>query len=130
MAERQDGTAHSTCSVDRSHPARCVRRSPVFFRDGDCATGPADLGQHVVCAVMAADFLAFSRLRGKDLITPVPVYGFPGLKPGARGCLCGARWKEARQAGSAPQALLAATRLKPIEIVSFSDLKPYALDLS
>lgn len=112
--------------------APCSVRPPVtgYFRDGDCATGPDDLGRHVVCAVMTAEFLEFSRLRGNDLITPVPQHGFPGLKPGDRWCLCAARWKEALEAGSAPRVILAATHLKALEVVGFSDLKPYALDLS
>ena len=74
-----------------------------FHRDGCCATGPQDVGSHTVCAVMTAEFLAFSRARGNDLSTPLPAYGFPGLAPGARWCLCAPRWQEAFLArGRAP----------------------------
>ena len=66
-----------------------------FFRDGCCHTGPGDHGLHTVCTVMTADFLRFSRAAGNDLSTPVPEYGFPGLKPGDRWCLCVTRWAEA-----------------------------------
>ena len=70
-----------------------------FFRDGCCNTGPEDLGLHVVCVEVTAEFLAFSQARGNDLSTPMPEYGFPGLHPGDRWCLCAARWEEARRAG-------------------------------
>ena len=58
-----------------------------FYRDGCCNTGPEDLGLHVVCAEVTAEFLRFARSRGNDLITPVPEFGFPGLKPGDRWCV-------------------------------------------
>src|SRR5579871_50179 len=79
--------------------------SPVtgFFRDGCCNTGPEDHGLHTVCAVMTAEFLAFSKAAGNDLSTPMPQFGFAGLKPGDRWCLCAARWQEAFEAGAAPQ---------------------------
>ncbi len=66
-----------------------------FFRDGCCNTGPEDVGSHTVCVVLDADFLAFSQARGNDLSTPRPEFGFPGLQPGERWCLCAARWREA-----------------------------------
>jgi uncharacterized protein (DUF2237 family) len=97
-----------------------------FFRDGCCNTGPQDLGLHVVCAVMTAEFLAFSKAAGNDLSTPMPAYGFAGLKPGDRWCLCAARWEEARRAGAAPQVLLEATHIAALEVCSLHDLKAYA----
>lgn len=97
-----------------------------FFRDGCCNTGLDDLGLHVVCAVMTAEFLAFSRQAGNDLSTPVPAYGFPGLKPGDRWCLCAARWEEARRAGAAPQVLLEATHIAALEVCSLTDLRAHA----
>lgn len=101
-----------------------------FFRSGCCETAPSDLGAHVVCALMTADFLAFSKARGNDLSTPVPAFGFPGLKPGDRWCLCAARWREALDAGAAPKVVLSATHERALEYVSLADLKRYALDLS
>jgi uncharacterized protein len=101
-----------------------------FYRDGCCNTGPEDLGVHTVCAVMTTEFLQFSRSRGNDLSTPMPEFGFPGLKSGDRWCLCAARWKEALDAGMAPRVVLAATHEATLEIVALDDLKRYALDLS
>ena len=100
-----------------------------FFRSGCCDTGPEDRGLHVVCAQVTAEFLVFSRSRGNDLITPMPAYRFPGLKPGDRWCLCATRWLEALRAGVAPPVLLAATHERALEVVSLGDLKRHALDL-
>ena len=80
-----------------------------FFRDGCCNTSPEDAGVHTVCAVMTAEFLEFSKARGNDLSTPVPEFGFPGLQPGDRWCLCAPRWREALDAGCAPRVVLGAT---------------------
>src|SRR5207248_10490056 len=80
-----------------------------FYRDGCCNTGPEDLGLHVVCVQVTAEFLAFARSRGNDLVTPAPEYGFPGLKPGDRWCVCAATWREAYEAGTAAPVVLAAT---------------------
>jgi uncharacterized protein (DUF2237 family) len=101
-----------------------------FFRDGCCRTGPRDLGAHVVCARMTAEFLAFSRSRGNDLITPHPAAGFPGLRPGDRWCLCASRWREALEAGAAPRVVLQSTHERALGIVTLDDLKRHALDLS
>ena len=97
-----------------------------FFRNGCCETGPDDLGLHTVCAVMSAEFLAFSKASGNDLSTPQPAYGFPGLKPGDRWCLCAPRWKEALDAGMAPQLVLEATHEETLAIVPLGVLKDYA----
>lgn len=97
-----------------------------FFRDGCCRTGPGDVGLHVVCAVVTSDFLQFSLARGNDLITPAPHYGFPGLRPGDRWCLCAARWKEALEAGVAPPVVLEATHFSALAYVSLDDLRRHA----
>ena len=99
-----------------------------YFRNGCCETGPDDLGLHTVCAVMTAEFLAFSKAVGNDLSTPVPEYQFPGLKPGDRWCLCAPRWKEALDAGTAPAVVLEATHEETLAIVSLGVLKDYAVD--
>jgi uncharacterized protein (DUF2237 family) len=80
-----------------------------FFRNGCCDTSPEDVGSHTVCAVMTAEFLAFSKRQGNDLSTPRPEFGFPGLKPGDRWCLCAPRWQEALEANAAPRVVLRAT---------------------
>jgi hypothetical protein len=100
-----------------------------FYRDGCCNTGPEDSGVHTVCVIVTAEFLAFSKARGNDLSTPMPEYGFPGLKPGDRWCLCAARWKEAHQAGKAPRVVLAATHVESLQYVTLANLKKFALDL-
>ena len=101
-----------------------------FFRDGCCDTGAEDLGSHTVCVVMTAGFLEFSKARGNDLSTPREEFGFPGLKPGDRWCLCAPRWQEALQAGQAPRVVLRATHAGALEHCSLGDLKRYAVDLA
>ena len=108
----------------------CIAPMTGFYRTGCCETGPEDRGAHVVCVETTAAFLEFSKSRGNDLSTPVPEFGFPGLKPGDRWCLCAARWQEALEAGAAPRVALAATHEAALEHVALADLKRYALDLS
>jgi uncharacterized protein (DUF2237 family) len=105
-------------------------RNPMtgFYRNGCCDTGGGDVGLHVVCAEMTAEFLEFSRSRGNDLTTPVPEFAFPGLKPGDRWCLCVERWKEALQADLAPPVVLSATHMSTLEFVSMDDLMAHAAD--
>src|SRR5229473_3463607 len=98
--------------------------------NGCCDTGPADRGSHTVCVVATAGFLEFSKSRGNDLSTPVPDYGFPGVKPGDRWCLCAPRWQEAFDAGLAPRVVLRATHEGALAYCSLADLKRYAVDLS
>lgn len=99
-----------------------------FFRDGCCNTGPSDLGLHVVCAVLTDDFLAYTAAQGNDLSTPRPEFGFPGLRAGDRWCLCASRWKEALDAGVAPQVDLEATHERALRVVDLADLARHALD--
>jgi uncharacterized protein (DUF2237 family) len=101
-----------------------------FFRNGCCDTSPQDIGSHTVCVVMTAEFLAFSKSRGNDLSTPVPDYGFPGLQPGDRWCLCAPRWQEALEAGRAPRVALLATHEGALRYCLLADLKRHAVDLS
>ena len=101
-----------------------------FFRDGCCNTSDEDLGAHVVCVRVTAPFLEFSAARGNDLTTPHPEFGFPGLKPGDRWCLCAMRWVEALHAGMAPQLVLAATHAGMLEYAPLAELKKFALDLN
>jgi uncharacterized protein (DUF2237 family) len=98
-----------------------------YFRDGCCRSDASDRGLHVVCAVMTAEFLAFSKARGNDLSTPRPEYDFPGLRPGDRWCLCAVRWLEAWQAGMAPFVVLGATHLNALGVVDLEQLRLYAV---
>jgi uncharacterized protein (DUF2237 family) len=101
-----------------------------FYRSGCCETGPEDVGVHTVCVEVTRAFLAFSKARGNDLSTPRPEFGFPGLNPGDRWCLCAERWQEALAAGVAPRVVLAATHEATLEIAELADLKRHALDLT
>ena len=111
-------------------PLQTCSTSPMtgWFRDGCCETGPDDRGRHIVCAVVTEEFLAFSKSRGNDLSTPRSEYGFAGLKPGDRWCLCLERWREAHAAGRAPQVVLDATHQIALERVGLDVLEGYAAD--
>ncbi len=98
-----------------------------FVRDGICHTGPQDIGSHTVCAQMTDAFLDYSLQRGNDLVTPVPEYGFPGLKAGDRWCVCAARWLDAAEAGVAPPVVLDATHARALQSVALADLQYHAL---
>ncbi len=100
-----------------------------YLRDGHCHTRDDDVGTHVVCARVTDTFLAFSRDRGNDLITPVPAHDFPGLRDGDRWCLCAMRWHEAHEAGVAPPLFLQATHVRVLDLIDLDTLLPYALDL-
>jgi hypothetical protein len=114
------GESIETCSI---------RPMTGFYRSGCCHTGEDDAGMHTICILVTAEFLAFSKMRGNDLSTPMPEFGFPGLQPGDRWCLCAERWKEALEAGMAPRVVLQATHENTLEVVSIEDLKRYAIDL-
>lgn len=101
-----------------------------FFRDGCCNTSDEDFGSHTVCVLLTAEFLEFSKAHGNDLSTPRPEFGFPGLRPGDRWCLCAARWREAFHAGRAPRVVLNATNEAALLIVGLDDLKRHAVDLN
>jgi len=105
----------------------CTAPMTGFYRDGYCKTGDHDSGRHVVCAVMTADFLEFSKSRGNDLITPRPEYDFPGLQPGDQWCLCALRWREAHEHNKAPQVILEACAEEALQFIDFKTLIQYAL---
>lgn len=119
MAKNVFGSELATCSTNPMTG---------FFRNGCCETGETDRGVHVVCAVMTSDFLEFTSSRGNDLSTPNPVFGFPGLKPGDRWCLCAMRWDEARAAGVAPPVVLEATHIGALEFCDEADLRAHAVE--
>ncbi len=98
-----------------------------FFRDGCCSTGPEDVGSHTVCVVMTEDFLDFSKRAGNDLSTPRPDWGFAGLQPGDRWCVCASRWFEAHDAGRAAPVVLGATHVRALDVVPIEALTAHAL---
>ena len=105
-------------------------RDPVtgFYRDGRCATGHDDTGIHTVCAEVTQAFLDYSLAQGNDLVTPMEAFGFPGLKPGDRWCLCAGRWVEAYRAGVAPGVYLRATHEETMAIIPLDVLQAHARD--
>ena len=113
------GTELKTCGTD-----------PLtgFFRDGCCNTGSDDRGLHTVCVEVTAEFLEFSKSKGNDLITPNPMYRFPGLVPGDRWCLCASRWREALDADVAPPVDLEATHMSTLEYASIDELTAHSID--
>jgi uncharacterized protein len=100
-----------------------------FYRDGCCRTGPEDIGSHTICAVVTADFLEHQLSIGNDLVTPVPLYNFPGLSPGDRWCVTARNWLRAHDAGAAAFVVLAATHERALEIVPLDVLELYAVDV-
>jgi hypothetical protein len=107
----------------------CTEPMTGFYRTGCCETGPEDQGVHVVCAQVTEAFLSYTKAQGNDLSTPMPMFEFPGLKPGDRWCLCAARWKESLEDGVAPPVVLAATHAAALKFVSLEDLKNHALEM-
>ncbi|PTW51229.1 DUF2237 family protein [Rhodovulum kholense] len=99
-----------------------------FYRNGCCDTGPEDTGSHTVCAVMTAEFLAYSKYVGNDLTTPRPEFGFSGLTPGDCWCLCAARFLQAHDEGCAPRVKLTATHRAALEVVPLEVLTLHADD--
>jgi len=101
-----------------------------FFRDGCCNTSDDDFGSHTVCVEVTQDFLEYSRFRGNDLSTPMPDFGFPGLQPGDRWCLCASRWLEAYEQDMAPKVFLTRTHKRALKIVELEKLKEHAADIN
>ena len=99
-----------------------------FYRDGSCRSGPDDQGCHAVCAIMTEEFLEFSKEQGNDLSTPVPGYGFPGLNPGDRWCLCAPRWMEAYEQSKAPSVHLKATSEAALQYIPLGILREFGVD--
>jgi uncharacterized protein len=111
---------------------RACSTSPLtgWHRDGCCNTDDDDRGAHVACVRVTAAFLAFSQRVGNDLSTPSPQYGFPGLKPGDRWCLCAARWVEALEANCAPLLVLESTHERMLEYAPLETLSQHAADIN
>ena len=143
LRRRFDGRLRVHCNEERETAIPTIDRNVLggrlepcstapltgFYRDGCCNTGPEDLGLHVVCTQVTRAFLEFARKQGNDLVTPVPEYGFPGLKPGDRWCVCAATWRQAYEAGVASPVVLTATHEETLAVIPLDALKQHALDL-
>ncbi|MFN3526826.1 MAG: DUF2237 family protein [Paracoccus sp. (in: a-proteobacteria)] len=99
-----------------------------FYRNGCCDTGPEDRGSHTVCVIVTAEFLAMSAYLGNDLTTPRREFGFPGLKPGDRWCLCASRFLQAAQEFAAPKVVLEATHRRALDILPIELLQSHAVN--
>jgi uncharacterized protein (DUF2237 family) len=100
-----------------------------FYRDGCCRTGPEDRGSHTICAVVTAEFLEHQRAIGNDLVTPEPLFGFPGLRPGDRWCVTAVNWLRAHRDGAAAYVVLASTNAAVLDIVPLDALREHAVDV-
>ena len=100
-----------------------------FYRDGSCTCGPDDVGLHVVCAVVTAEFLEHQRSVGNDLSTPRPEWQFPGLNPGDRWCVVAARWLQAHEDGVAAPVVLASTNARALEVIPIELLRENSVDV-
>ena len=98
-----------------------------YYRSGCCENRGDDPGMHVVCCVVTEEFLEFSVVHGNDLVTPMPQYGFPGLRPGDQWCVCAARWSDALEAGMACPVVLAGTHMSALEVDELEDLRAHAV---
>lgn len=100
-----------------------------FYRDGCCSSGPEDMGSHSVCAVVTQEFLSHQQSVGNDLVSPVPAYGFPGLRPGDRWCVVALRWLQALEAGAAAPVVLSSTNERALELIPLEVLQAHAVDV-
>jgi len=98
-----------------------------YHRTGCCENRGDDTGMHTVCCRLTESFLEYSKAQGNDLTTPMPQYGFAGLRPGDQWCVCAPRWKEALDAGHACAVVLEATHVSTLEYVDLADLKAHAV---
>ncbi|QLE78657.1 DUF2237 domain-containing protein [Francisella sp. Scap27] len=106
--------------------ACCFESMTGYYRDGFCKTETADFGLHTVCAIMTQEFLDYTASKGNDLSTPNRAFGFRGLKPGDKWCLCALRWLEAYTQGVAPKVILEATNELTLEVISIETLEKMA----
>lgn len=134
-----DGFGPRPCAILATMPDLNVLGEPLqecstdpmtgFYRDGCCHTGAQDLGSHTICAVVTAEFLEHQRSIGNDLVTPVPMFDFPGLKPGDRWCVTAVNWLRAHHDGAAAYVVLASTHERALEVVPLEILRQHAVDV-
>eukprot|EP00092_Neocalanus_flemingeri_P021077 GFUD01022837.1.p2 GENE.GFUD01022837.1~~GFUD01022837.1.p2 ORF type:complete len:124 (-),score=29.15 GFUD01022837.1:492-863(-) len=100
----------------------CLDPITGWYRDGFCRTDEHDQGSHTVCSQLTSTFLEYTKSLGNDLSTPRPQFGFPGLSPGDRWCLCAGRWREALRAGVAPVVVLEATHESALRLNTLNEM--------
>ena len=101
-----------------------------WYRDGCCNTDEIDHGIHTVCAKVTTQFLEYAKMKGNDLITPHPEFGFPGLKDGDNWCVCAGWVARAIEAGKGGSIYLKKTHENTLKLVPIEKLKKFAIDLS
>ena len=131
MLRNDAGTVECERALNVSASGRCLldEAQDGFFVTVAVNTVAKSASHLMVCAMTAA-FLEFSKSCGNDLSAPMPEFGFPGLSPGDRWCLCAPRWREALEAGCAPRVVLRATHEGALDYCSLPDLKRLAVDLA
>lgn len=100
-----------------------------WYRDGCCNTDAQDVGSHTICAVVTAEFLAHQQGIGNDLLTPMPQFEFPGLRPGDRWCVTAVNWLRAHHDGAAAPVVLASTHERSLDAVPLDVLREHAVDV-
>ena len=120
LLEKSQVSASSKPLNIQGEPLTICSQKPLtgFYRNGTCQSDERDKGNHSVCAIMTQEFLEYTKTQGNDLSTPNPRYGFPGLKPGDKWCLCAARFLEAKQAGIKLKVKIDATSIRAVEVTS------------
>jgi uncharacterized protein (DUF2237 family) len=78
---------------------------------------------------MTREFLEHQRNLGNDLISPMPLYRFPGLQPGDRWCVVASRWLESYEEGLAAPVVLASTHQRALELIPMEALRAKAIDV-
>ena len=118
---------HDSINVKGTELQKCsIEPLTGWFRDGCCNTDERDSGSHTVCAIVTEEFLQFALSQGNDLITPTPQFGFPGLKPGDRWCVCAGTWQDAAEAGLACPVVLEATHEQALAVCDLKMLENHS----
>jgi uncharacterized protein (DUF2237 family) len=100
-----------------------------FYRDGSCNSGLDNPGRHTICIMATEEFLDYSKKVGNDLSTPMPQYGFEGVKDGDRWCLALGNFLRAMHHGKAPKVFLESTHIAVLEDIELEVLKAYTVEL-
>ena len=111
-------------------PLKSCSKKPMtgYYRDGSCNSGLDNAARHTVCIAATEEFLEYSKKIGNDLSTPMPQYGFEGVKEGDSWCLARGNFLRAMQHGKAPKVFLESTHIAILEDIDIQILKEYAID--
>ncbi len=111
-------------------PLKPCSHKPItgFYRDGSCNSGVDNPAWHMVCILVTQEFLDYSKVAGNDLSTPLPQYGFEGVKPGDSWCLAADNFIRSVRAGKAPQVFLESTHQAILERIDLAILNSLAVE--